>query len=46
MKVYNGVSNSTVYKGLENEQDTSHSYYFNDTYTNGMQFMPMIYNGA
>ena len=45
IEVYNGVTNSTVYKGYSNESNLTHEYYFNASHTNGMQFMPMIYNG-
>ena len=44
MTVFNGVNNFTVYKNLENELEASQTFYFNKTYTNGMQFMPKIFN--
>ena len=45
IKIFNGVSDSTVYKGLNNENNLTQANYFNASYSNGMQFMPKIYNG-
>ena len=45
VQIYNGISNSTFYKGFDGELDpTTTSQVINQTYTNGMQFAPSIYN--
>ena len=45
VKVYNGYSNSTLHKGLDDELgETSPDNLLNETHTNGMQFKPVVYN--
>ena len=36
IQIFNGVSNSTVYKGLNNERNQTQSSYFNASSSNGM----------
>ena len=44
MRIFNGVYNRTLFKGLDDELEvTSESNLFRDEYTNGMQFEPNIY---
>ena len=45
VQVYNGVTNSTIYKGLDDELTPTSGYnMLNETHTNGMQFRPAVYN--
>ena len=45
VEVYNGVTNSTIYKGLDDELAPTSGYnLLNETHTNGMQFKPAVYN--
>lgn len=45
IQVFNGITNSTLYKGLDDElSPTSVQYLLNETHTNGMQFIPTVYN--
>ena len=46
IQLFNGVTNTTIYKGMEDELDQRQKeYFFNETSTNGMQFRPTIDNG-
>ena len=43
--VNNGMTNSTIYKGLDGELvATKSSHVFDEVHTNGMQFSPLIWD--
>ena len=44
IQIFNGIENTTYYKGYEGEFDLSTDYQFNSKRTNGMQFRPMVDN--
>ena len=45
IEVNNGMTNSTIYKGLDGELvATKSSHVFDEVHTNGMQFSPLIWD--